>query len=74
MKDLKKQKTLTIHHLPMEAYKKYEELCVDFCIENNLYYETQDEIQEYLEKKKNIRLKLLYDAVNETERLCFSYL
>jgi hypothetical protein len=43
-------------------------------MENNLYYETQEEIQEYLSTKKNIRVKLIFEAVNQTELLCKRYI
>ena len=39
-----------------------------------MYYETQDEIQEYLSTKRNIRVKLIYEAINETEILCKRYI
>lgn len=43
--------------------KKYEELCVNFCAENNYWFETQDEIQEYLNSRKGTKYKLIYDAL-----------
>lgn len=29
-----------------------------------MWYETQDEIQEYLSSKKNIKIKLIYEALH----------
>jgi hypothetical protein len=31
-----------------------------------MWYETQEEIQEYLSSKKNIKIKLIYEALHET--------
>lgn len=58
--ELKKMKDIKIDSLPRDVHKKYEELSLNFCVENNMWYETQDEIQEYLSSKKNIRIKLIY--------------
>ena len=63
IKDLKKKKDVKVEMVPGDINKKYEEKCQSFCIENNLYYETQEEIQEYLSNKKNTRMKLLYEAI-----------
>ena len=47
---------------------------MNFCVENNMWYETQEEIQEYLSSKKNIKIKLIYEALHETEMLCRRYI
>lgn len=39
-----------------------------------MWYETQEEIQQYLSSKKNIKIKLIYEALHETELLCQRYL
>ena len=39
-----------------------------------MYYETQEEIQEYLSTKRNIRIKLIYEAIHDTEELCKRYI
>lgn len=39
-----------------------------------MWYETQEEIQEYLSSKKNIKIKLIYEALHETEMLCKRYI
>lgn len=39
-----------------------------------MWYETQEEIQEYLSSKKNIKIKLIYEALHETELLCKRYI
>lgn len=71
---LKKLKDIKVDSLPRDVHKKYEELSLNFCVENNMWYESQDEIQEYLSSKKNIRIKLIYDALHETEMLCKRYI
>ena len=55
-------------------HRKYEELSENFCVENNMWYETQEEIQEYLSGKHNIKVKLIYEALHETELLCKRYI
>lgn len=74
MRSLKKLKEIKIDSLPSDVMKKYEELSLNFCIENNMWYENQEEIQEYLSSKKNIKIKLIYEALHETELLCVRYL
>ena len=71
---LKKKKQVKLDSLPSEIYKKYEEVSYNFCLNNNIYYETQEEIQEYLENKRSIKEKLVQEALNETEVLCRRYL
>jgi hypothetical protein len=63
-----------VESLPHEINKKYEELCLNYCMENNMYHENQEEMEEYLSIKKNIRVKLIYDAINSTELLCKKYM
>jgi hypothetical protein len=74
VRNLKKMKDIKIDSLPSDVMKKYEELSLNFCIENNMWYENQEEIQEYLSSKKNIKIKLIYEALHETELLCVRYL
>ena len=75
VKQFKKEyKNINIESLPHDVSKKYEELSMNFCVEHNMYYETQEEIQEYLSTKKNIRIKLVYEAIHDTELLCQRYL
>lgn len=74
IKGLKKLKDIKIDNLPRDVQKKYEELSLDFCNNNNLWYETQEEIQEYLSSKKNVRIKLIYEALHEIELLCKRYI
>ena len=74
IEELKKKKSIKLDSLPVDIYKKYEQVCTNFCIENNLYYETQEEIQEYLENKRNIKVKLIFEAISEMENLCNKYL
>ena len=38
---LKKMKNIKTDGLPRDVYKKYEELSLNFCVENNMWYETQ---------------------------------
>lgn len=64
--ELKKIKNIRLDSLPADVNKRYEELCLNFCIENNMWYETQEEIQEYLSTKKNEKNKLIYEALNDT--------
>lgn len=42
---LKKEKKIRLDSMPHDVYKKYEELSYNFCQENNMFYETQEEIQ-----------------------------
>ena len=42
IEELKKKKSIKLDSLPIDIYKKYEEVCTNFCMENNLYYETQE--------------------------------
>lgn len=42
---LKKLKEIKVDSLPRDVHKKYEELSLNFCVENNMWYETQEEIQ-----------------------------
>lgn len=72
--EIKMSKNILVESLPHDVNKKYEDLCLNFCIENNMYYETQEEIQEYLSTKRNIRIKLIYEAIHDTELLCKRYL
>ncbi len=61
--ELIKQKDIKLDYLPNQVIKKYEELCVNFCAENNYWFETQEEIQEYLNSRKGTKYKLIYDAL-----------
>lgn len=72
--ELIKQKDIKLDYLPNEVIKKYEELCVNFCAENNYWFETQEEIQEYLNSRKGTKYKLIYDALLEVQDLCNRYL
>lgn len=49
-------------------------MAAEFCINNDLGFETQEEIQEYLLRKPNMRTKLIFDAIVKTEDLCERYL
>lgn len=71
---LKKRKNIRLDSLPPDIYKKYEENSYNFCLQNNIYYETQEEIQEYLDNKKSIKEKLILEALNDTEILCKRYI
>ena len=42
VQNLKKMKDIKIDSLPGDVLKKYEELSLNFCIENNMWYENQD--------------------------------
>lgn len=42
IQQLKKKKNLRLDSISVEIYKKYEDICKDFCIENNLYFDTQE--------------------------------
>lgn len=73
--ELKKNKELKVDQLPLDVLKKYEELCLNYCVENNVACaENRDEIQDYLATKKDVRLKIIIEAVRETELLCHRYL
>lgn len=75
IQNLKKQKSLKLELLPLEVVKKYEQLCVNFCAENGYWFETQEQIQEYLNNsRKNIKFKLIFEALCEVEALCIRYL
>jgi hypothetical protein len=61
--------------MPLDVVRKYDELCVNYCAENGYWFETQDEIQEYFNTtRKNVKFKLLFEALNEVEILCSRYL
>jgi hypothetical protein len=68
------QKDLKLELLPSDVVRKYEELSVNFCAENGYWFETQEEIQEYLGGRRNLRDKLIYEALSEVEQLCQRYL
>ncbi len=74
IQNLKKMKDIKIDSLPHDVHKKYQELSLNFCVENNMWYETQDQIQEYLSSKKNIKIKLIYQALHQTQLLCKRYI
>ena len=38
VRNLKKMKDIKIDSLPSDVMKKYEELSLNFCIENNMWY------------------------------------
>lgn len=51
--ELKKLKEIKVDQLPVEVYKKYEELTLNYCVENNVACtESRDGMQEYLATKK----------------------
>lgn len=51
--ELKRLKDVRIDQLPIEVFKKYEELCINYCVELNLACaDSRDQIQEYLSTKK----------------------
>jgi hypothetical protein len=39
---LKRQTSIRLDSLPSDVNKRYEELCLNFCIENNMWFETQE--------------------------------
>ncbi len=47
---------------------------MNYCAENGYWFETQEEIQEYLGGRRNLRDKLIYEALSEVELLCQNYL
>lgn len=61
---LKKNKDIRIDQLPIDVLKKYEELCLNYCVENNVACaESREEIQEYLSTKKEVRFKLIIESI-----------
>jgi|JI6StandDraft_1071083.scaffolds.fasta_scaffold02937_12 hypothetical protein len=75
IQQLKKNKEIRVDQLPIDVMKKYEELCLNYCVENNVACaESRDEIQEYLSTKKEVRYKIIIEAIRETELLCYRYL